>query len=300
VLQARHPRATRRAGASALRKGLEASCIVAATSAFRFQPRALLLAMPKSSDNLPQWEPATTRRDALNQEAGFSARTAIPAPIAPYASSQPPPPGRLRVAWNTFWAVFFFSVICAILGVTVNSNLRIRKLPDLINGVATTTAASSSTAALGLPAPLVGASWNDVLARARVRPALCHSTRLRRCGACRARWPAHGLCASLAQLPYPAAVPYPTAQGTTVRFASWSDAASTPPLINNYIDNTLGAAVQAAYGITMRRIPLAATSDAVFSVTTAARSGATGDIDLIWINGKNFKARATRAAPRSM
>ena len=90
------------------------------------------------------------------------------------------------------------------------------------------------------------------------------------------------------------------AQGTTVRFASWSDAASSPPLINNYIDNTLGAAVQAAYGITMRRIPLAATSDAVFSVTSAARTGVAGDIDLIWINGKNFKARATRAAPRRM
>ena len=85
-----------------------------------------------------------------------------------------------------------------------------------------------------------------------------------------------------------------------MRFASWSDAASNPPLINNYIDNTLGAAVQAANGITMRRIPLAATSDAVFSVTSAARLGTAGDIDLIWINGKNFKARATRAAPRRM
>jgi ABC-type uncharacterized transport system YnjBCD substrate-binding protein len=92
----------------------------------------------------------------------------------------------------------------------------------------------------------------------------------------------------------------PAAQGTTVRFASWSDAASTPPLINNYIDNTLGDAVKAAYGITMRRIPLAATSDAVFSVTAAASTGAAGDIDLIWINGKNFKARATRTTPRHM
>jgi ABC-type uncharacterized transport system YnjBCD substrate-binding protein len=83
-----------------------------------------------------------------------------------------------------------------------------------------------------------------------------------------------------------------------VRFASWSDAASTPPLINNYIDNTLGAEVLASYGITLRRVPLAATSDAVTSVTTAARAGIAGDIDLIWINGKNFKARAARSAPR--
>ena len=252
--------------------------------------------MPKS--DLPQWEPATSRRDALHQEAGYSARSTIPAPIAPYASSQPPPPGRLRLACNAFWAVFFFSVICAILGVTVNSNLRIRDLPAMINGVAATTAASS-TAALGLPAPLVGASWNDVLARARVRPTMCAGTRAGRCGACRARWPAHGLPLTLATA-WPGCRPSPAAQGTTVRFASWSDAASTPPLINNYIDNTLGDAVKAAYGITMRRIPLAATSDAVFSVTAAASTGAAGDIDLIWINGKNFKARATRTTPRHM
>lgn len=84
----------------------------------------------------------------------------------------------------------------------------------------------------------------------------------------------------------------PLTQGSTVRFASWSDAASTPPLINNYLDNTLGAALLASYGITLRRVPLAATSDAVASVTAAARAGRAGDIDLIWINGVNFKARA--------
>jgi ABC-type uncharacterized transport system permease subunit len=64
------------------------------------------------------------------------------------------------------------------------------------------------------------------------------------------------------------------------------------------LGGALGAEVLASYGITLRRVPLAATSDAVTSVTTAARAGIAGDIDLIWINGKNFKARAARSAPR--
>ena len=122
----------------------------------------------RTSQDLPQWQPTTSRRDALNQESGFSARTA-PAPIAPYA---PPPesPGRLRQLWNAFWAVFFFSVICGILGVTVNSNLRIRDLPAVVNAAAAA-ATSPLDVALGLPAPLAGASWNDVLALAQVRRA---------------------------------------------------------------------------------------------------------------------------------
>ena len=78
-----------------------------------------------------------------------------------------------------------------------------------------------------------------------------------------------------------------------MRFASWSDAADTPPVINNYIDGTLATELSTA-GVTLRRVPLAATSDAVETVTAAANAGRAGTIDLIWINGKNFKARGQR------
>ena len=80
-----------------------------------------------------------------------------------------------------------------------------------------------------------------------------------------------------------------------MRFASWSDAADPQPLIDPYIVNTLGAEVLASYGVVLKQKPLAATSDAVATVTAAARAGTASDIDLIWINGKNFKARARGA-----
>ena len=76
-----------------------------------------------------------------------------------------------------------------------------------------------------------------------------------------------------------------------MRFASWSDAAYSPPVINNYIDGTLATELSTTAGVTLRRVPLAATSDAVETVTAAANAGRAGTIDLIWINGKNFKAR---------
>ena len=230
-----------------------------------------------------QWELPTTRRAALNQESGYSGHSQMPPPLAPYSSaSQPAPPGRLRQLWNAFWALFFFSVICGILGVTVNSNLRIRDLPALIS---TAGVAASQSTVLGLPPPLAGASWNDVLALARVRP---------RCPAVACA----GRCGAGADAQLPGCRPSPGAQGTTVRFASWSDATAATPLVDPYIVNTLGSAVLADYGVIVRQIPLASTSDAVANVTAAARAGAASNIDLIWINGKNFKARATRTAQR--
>lgn len=138
--------------------------------------RALALPMSmRASPDLPQWEsraPASSRRDALHQESGgyggnsgYSART-VPPPIQPYIAPPAESSSTLRRLWNAFWAVFFFSVICGILGVTVNSNLRIR---DLATANAAANAAAAADGVLGLPAPFAGARWSDVLAQARVR-----------------------------------------------------------------------------------------------------------------------------------
>jgi len=129
----------------------------------------------RASPDLPQWDraPASSRRDALHQESGgysgnsgYSARTAVPPPIQPYIPPPAESPGRIRQLWNAFWAVFFFSVICGILGVTVNNNLRVR---DLAAASAAANAVAAADGVLGLPAPFAGAKWSDVLARARVR-----------------------------------------------------------------------------------------------------------------------------------
>ena len=84
---------------------------------------------------------------------------------------------------------------------------------------------------------------------------------------------------------------------STVRFASWSDA-DYGNTINDYIDQKLSTYLRANFGVRLRRVPLNATADAVASVTRAAAAGVTGSIDLIWINGKNFKARGERGVRR--
>ncbi len=76
-----------------------------------------------------------------------------------------------------------------------------------------------------------------------------------------------------------------------MRFASWSDA-DYGNVINDYIDQRLATSLRSNFDVRLRRVPLNATKDAVDSVTRAAAAGVTGTIDLIWINGGNFKARA--------
>lgn len=119
---------------------------------------------------LSQWSPSSsTRRDALRQEGGPPPPYQFPVSrggaSAPAYQEAPLPPSRLRQLWNAFWAVFFFSVICGILGVTVNNNLRIRGIP----GGGACVAAAAADTVLGLPAPLASATWNNVLSLARVR-----------------------------------------------------------------------------------------------------------------------------------
>lgn len=57
---------------------------------------------------------------------------------------------------------------------------------------------------------------------------------------------------------------------------------------NAYVDNVLTPAAQAA-GVTLRRVPIASTSDAVNRVLSERQAGITdGDVDLVWVNGDNF------------
>ena len=77
------------------------------------------------------------------------------------------------------------------------------------------------------------------------------------------------------------------ASGGTVNWYMWggSDA------INDFVDTTYGDVLAEEYDITLNRVPLADTVDAVNQVLSEAEAGVEGDdgtIDLIWINGENF------------
>ncbi|MFO7583939.1 MAG: ABC transporter substrate-binding protein [Anaerolineales bacterium] len=75
------------------------------------------------------------------------------------------------------------------------------------------------------------------------------------------------------------------ARGQTVNWYIWGGADS----INAYVDNFYGTALKERYDITLNRIPLAATEDAVNQVLSEKQAGTDpGAVDLIWINGENF------------
>ena len=77
------------------------------------------------------------------------------------------------------------------------------------------------------------------------------------------------------------------ARGGTVSWALWGGSDD----INAFVDRVYGIPLMEEYGITLNRIPLADTVDAVNQVLSEAEAGITGDdgsIDLIWINGENF------------
>ncbi len=75
------------------------------------------------------------------------------------------------------------------------------------------------------------------------------------------------------------------ARGQTVNWYIWGGADS----INAYVDNFYGKALKERYGITLNRVPLAATEDAVNQVLSEKQARTDpGAVDLIWINGENF------------
>ena len=76
-----------------------------------------------------------------------------------------------------------------------------------------------------------------------------------------------------------------TAKGQTVNWYIWGGSDS----INAYVDNFYGTALKERYGITLNRVPLADTADAVNQVLSEKQAGTDpGSVDLIWINGENF------------
>lgn len=63
--------------------------------------------------------------------------------------------------------------------------------------------------------------------------------------------------------------------------------------LNRYIDQTVTPAA-AAESVTLKRVPVDDTADAVRQIAAADQAGTTGPVDLVWVNGKNF-AQAKQA-----
>ena len=75
------------------------------------------------------------------------------------------------------------------------------------------------------------------------------------------------------------------ARGQTVNWYIWGGSDS----INAFVDDFYGKALQERYEITLNRVPIADTVDAVNQVLSEKQAGAeVGAVDLIWINGENF------------
>ena len=76
------------------------------------------------------------------------------------------------------------------------------------------------------------------------------------------------------------------ANGTTVNWFMWGGSDK----INTDVDHDIGERVKELYGITLNRVPLTDTADAVNKLLDESAAGVqTGTIDLIWINGENFR-----------
>ena len=74
------------------------------------------------------------------------------------------------------------------------------------------------------------------------------------------------------------------AQGQTVSLWMWGG----DPQGNAYVDDHLIPAA-AEYGVTLERVPLTDTADALNRVLTELQAGSSdGDVDLVWVNGSNF------------
>lgn len=74
------------------------------------------------------------------------------------------------------------------------------------------------------------------------------------------------------------------AQGQTVSLWMWGG----DPQGNAYVDDVLAPAA-AELGVTLRRVPVAATSDALNRVLAELQAGRSdGEVDLVWVNGDNF------------
>ncbi len=77
------------------------------------------------------------------------------------------------------------------------------------------------------------------------------------------------------------------ASGTTVNWAMWGGSDNT----NAYADEWVADQLKSKYNVTLNRVPLNDTVEAVNKVAGEVQAGLKtgGSIDLIWINGENFR-----------
>ncbi|MBI3163545.1 MAG: ABC transporter substrate-binding protein [Chloroflexi bacterium] len=75
------------------------------------------------------------------------------------------------------------------------------------------------------------------------------------------------------------------AKGQTINWYIWGGSDS----INAFVDNFYGKALRERYDITLNRVPIADTADAVNQVLSEKQAGKEiGAVDMVWINGENF------------
>ena len=77
------------------------------------------------------------------------------------------------------------------------------------------------------------------------------------------------------------------AKGGTVNWFMWGGADN----INQYVSDTVGGVLKDQYGITLKRVGVTDTVEAVNIVLGEKESGVLdkGSVDMIWINGENFR-----------
>lgn len=75
------------------------------------------------------------------------------------------------------------------------------------------------------------------------------------------------------------------AEGTEVSFYMWGGSAE----INRWVDEEVGNLLKSEYNITLKRVPMDASIFINKLLTEKAAQKKTGTIDLVWINGENFK-----------
>ena len=78
------------------------------------------------------------------------------------------------------------------------------------------------------------------------------------------------------------------ARGGTVNWFMWGGADT----INQYVSDTIGGILKRDYDITLNRVPITDAAEIVNLVLTEKEAGVvdTGTVDLIWINGENFRS----------
>lgn len=78
------------------------------------------------------------------------------------------------------------------------------------------------------------------------------------------------------------------AKGGSVNWFMWGGSDT----INTYVSDTLGTVLNAQYGITLNRVGITDAAAVVNAVLTEKEAGVTdnGSVDMIWINGENFRA----------